>query len=288
MVAASALATISTNIPTARGQADADPRRQVRLRMSRARTQPARVRPLLEAAKDDPASRVGRGYPVVSTKPGEARGLPRSSVPTNRALMTAPTMPLSAKRPASLVGRSAAFGPDDRQRMYTSCSTGGLCMPDRTLPLASPTGRAAQPISDLTIGWHSCEANRAARQAIRFETAIARCGPARTAATRPLSTKMTVAQPPARSGLRLATYLREGGVDVRVGSPPHCLYGIAALARKRRCRFCATSCSCARSRLCDVLPKAVTTIPRLLRDHTHGTRNHRLERAVDFTPGADY
>ncbi|WP_310466962.1 M13 family metallopeptidase [Sphingomonas sp.] len=272
-------------------------------------TSQERVRELLEAAKDDPASRIGAAYASFLDEAAvEARGLTpiQPWLDQIRGLDDrAGFAALSAKAARrGIVGLFAGgVGQDDRNSEVYIVGLGqaGLGMPDRDMYLlAKPemaalrTAYLAHLTNVLTLAGEANAASRA-KALLAFETAIAKVSWNRedsSDATK-IYNKMTVAELARLApGFDWATYLREGGVDVTelLVAQPSAFTGIAALARKAplqvlRDQLIVRSLDA----YADVLPKAVADEAfAFYGTKLNGTPQNqpRWKRAVDFTTNA--
>ncbi|MEO5973299.1 MAG: M13 family metallopeptidase, partial [Sphingomicrobium sp.] len=268
-----------------------------------------RVRDLLDAAKDDPGSRIGAVYASFLDEAAvEARGLTpiQPWLDEIRALDDrAGFAALSAKAARQgIVGLFAGgVGQDDRNsEVYiVGLNQAGLGMPDRDMYLLAKPEMVAQRrayLDHLTkVLTLAGEANAAprAKALLDFETAVARVSWNRedsSDATK-IYNKMTVARLARLApGFDWATYLREGGVDVTelLVAQPSAFTAIAALARKAPLAVLKDQLIVrSLDAYADVLPKAVTVEAFAFYGTTlNGTPQNqpRWKRAVDFTTAA--
>ena len=265
-----------------------------------------RVRELLDAAKEDPNSKIGTAYSSFLDEAAvEAKGLApiqpwldEIRALDNRAGYAA----LSAKAARNgVIGLFAGgVGQDDRnsEAYIVGLQQAGLGMPDRDMYLlgeANLVALRAAYLDHLTrILSLAGEANAAARAKalLNFETQIAKVSWTRedsSDATK-VYNKMTVAQlAKLAPGFDWATYLKEGGVDVSdlLVAQPSAFRGIAALARKTPLQVLKDQLIVrSLNAYADVLPKAITDESfAFYGTKLNGTPQNqpRWKRAVDFS-----
>jgi len=265
-----------------------------------------RVRDLLDAAKDDPNSKIGTAYSSFLDEASvEAKGLAPIQPWLNeiRGLNSrAGYAALTARAARNGVGGLFGGGvsPDDRnsEAYIVGLAQAGLGMPDRDMYLLNEPNLVAlrgayldHLTKTLTLAGETNAAGRA-KALLAFETAIAKVSWNRedSGDATKVYNKMTVAQlAKLAPGFDWATYLREGGVDVSelLVAQPSAFTGIAALARKAPLSVLKDQLIVrSLDAYADVLPKAVTDESfAFYGTKLNGTPQNqpRWKRAVDFT-----
>jgi len=267
-----------------------------------------RVRDILDAAKDDPSSKIGTAYASFLDEAAvEAKGLSPITPWLNeiRALKGREgyaALSAEAARNGVQTLFSGGVGQDDRdsESYITQLGQSGLGMPDRDMYLLNEPNlvslRAAYLDNLTKMLTLAGEANAAARAKaiLNFETGIAKVSWTREDSSDAEKTynKMTVAQlKKVAPGFDWATYLTGRGANINelLIAQPSAFKSIAALAARTPVQVLKDQLIVrSLEAYADVLPKAVTDESfAFFGTKLNGTPENqpRWKRAVDFTQG---
>jgi putative endopeptidase len=267
-----------------------------------------RVRDILDAAKDDPSSKIGTAYASFLDEAAvEAKGLSPITPWLNeiRALKGREgyaALSAEAARNGVQTLFSGGVGQDDRdsESYITQLGQSGLGMPDRDMYLLNEPNlvslRAAYLDHLTKMLTLAGEANAAARAKaiLNFETGIAKVSWTREDSSDAEKTynKMTVAQlKKVAPGFDWATYLTGRGANINelLIAQPSAFKSIAALAARTPVQVLKDQLIVrSLEAYADVLPKAVTDESfAFFGTKLNGTPENqpRWKRAVDFTQG---